>query len=276
MSRSSASATPGSKKSSITTCGKGSASQKAPRSPCQSMSLRIMSKRDCNIARMLLPVSLAMSRRLEIGLLLALCIFLPLYEAPKNLAWLAYALVWLANRVRKRDFGGRWDLWDTLILAWLASGFVIAPFAALHGSEWRAPLDIVRNVGVLWMVKRSRLTESETRAVLAALVVSVLLGLAMGYAQLWSGGTGRLELNSVGHVNHTAIYLAIMLGLCASWLFIGRQRIVAGAAPLLLLVSLFVAPRRSGVVARLLIPFLLAPPGWPRPRVPAARSAPGL
>src|SRR5438105_2591315 len=80
-------------------------------------------------------MSLSMNRRLEIGLLLALCIFLPLYEAPKNLAWLAYALVWSANRVRERDFGGRWDLWDTLILAWLASGFIIAPFAAFRGGQ---------------------------------------------------------------------------------------------------------------------------------------------
>src|SRR6266852_192926 len=132
---------------------------------------------------MLLP----MSRRLEIGLLLALCIFLPLYEAPKNLVWLAYALVWLTNRARARDFGGPWDLWDTLIAAWLVSGFFIAPFAALHGSEWRAPFDIVCNAGVLWMVKRSRLSEGEARAVLGALVASVLIGLVMGYAQLWSG-----------------------------------------------------------------------------------------
>src|SRR5882672_5196490 len=193
---------------------------------------------------MSLPASSPASRRLEIGLLLALCIFLPLYEAPKNLAWLAYALVWLANRARARDFGGRWDLWDTLILAWLASGFVIAPFAALQGSEWRAPFDIVRNAGVLWMVKRSRLTESETRAVLVALVMSVLIGLIMGYAQLWRGETGRLELNSVGHVNHTAIYLAIMLGVCASWLFASwhawrvGQRAAAFALFALMLVSL--------------------------------------
>jgi O-antigen ligase len=218
-------------------------------------------------------MTLPMSRRLEIGLLLALCIFLPLYEAPKNLAWLAYALVWLANRVRGRDFGGRWDLWDTLILAWLASGFIVAPFAALHGSEWRAPFDIVRNAGVLWMVKRSRLTERETRALLAALVVSVLAGLAMAYAQLWSGATGRLELNSVGHVNHTAIYLAIMLGLCAAWLFVGRQRIVAGAGTLLLLVSLFVAASRSGVLAGLLTLAVLALAWWPRSRLPAALVA---
>jgi O-antigen ligase len=224
---------------------------------------------DCNIR----PVSLPLSRRLEIGLLLALCVFLPLYEAPKNLAWLAYALVWLANRVRARDFGGRWDLWDTLIVAWLASGFIIAPFAALHGGEWRAPLDIVRNAGVLWMVKRSRLSEAEVRAVLAALVVSVLVGLVMGYAQLWRGETGRLELNSVGHVNHTAIYLAIMLGVCASWFFVGRQRILAGAATLLLLVSLFVAASRAGVVVGLLTLAILALASWPRSRVPAALVA---
>jgi O-antigen ligase len=214
-----------------------------------------------------------LSRRVEIGLLLALCVFLPLYEAPKNLAWLAYALVWLANRVRARDFGGRWDLWDTLIAAWLASGFIIAPFAALHGGEWRAPLDIVRNAGVLWMVKRSRLSEAEVRAVLAALVVSVLVGLVMGYAQLWRGETGRLELNSVGHVNHTAIYLAIMLGVCASWFFVGRQRILAGAATLLLLVSLFVAASRAGVVVGLLTLAVLALAWWPRSRVPAALVA---
>src|SRR5438067_9459626 len=143
-----------------------------------------------------------MSRRVELGLLLALCIVLPLYEAPKTLAWAAYLVVWLANRVRTRDFGGRWDLWDTQIIAWMVSGFVIAPFAGLHGGEWRAPLDVVRNAAVLWMVKRSRLDERETRAVLGALVASVVIGIVMGLAQLWSGTTGRLELNSVGHVDH--------------------------------------------------------------------------
>src|SRR5882672_10636702 len=146
-----------------------------------------------------------MSRRVEIGFLLALCVFLPLYEAPKNIAWAGYVVVWLANRVRARDFGGRWDLWDTLIALWLVSGFVIAPFAALPGGEWRAPLDVVRNATVLWMVKRSRLSELEGRAALGALVASVVIGIVMGLAQLWGGGSGRLELNSVGHVNHTVV-----------------------------------------------------------------------
>lgn len=214
-----------------------------------------------------------MSRRVEVGLLLALCIFLPLYEAPKNLAWAAYVIVWLTNRARTRDFGGRWDLWDTLIALWLVSGFIIAPFAALQGGEWRAALDVVRNATVLWMVKRSRLNEAEIRAVLGGLVASVVIGLVMGLAQLWSGATGRLELNSVGHVNHTVVYLAIMLGVCASWLSLGRQLALAGAVALFVLVAIFIAASRSGLVAALVALATLAVAWWPRARFPAVIAA---
>ena len=215
-----------------------------------------------------------MSRRVEIGFLLALCVFLPLYEAPKNIAWLGYVVVWLANRVRARDFGGRWDLWDTLIAFWLLSGFVIAPFAAMHGGEWRAPLDIVRNAAVLWMLKRSRLSERESRAVLSALVLSVVIGLVMGFTQLWT--TGRLQLNSVGHVNHSAIYLDIMLGVCAAWLFLGRQWAAAGAVFLFVLGSIFFAASRGGVVGALLVLCVLAAAWWKRSRIPAVVVASAL
>ena len=214
-----------------------------------------------------------MSRRVEIGFLLALCIFLPLYEAPKNIAWAGYVVLWLANRVRARDFGGRWDLWDTLIGLWLISGFVIAPFAAMHGGEWRAALDIVRNASVLWMLKRSRLDDREIRWVVGALIASTVIGIVMGLAQLWSGTTGRLELNSVGHVNHTVIYLAIMLGVCASWFFLGRQIPMAGTISLFILVAIFVAASRSGVVAALLTLVVLGVFWWPRARFPVAVAA---
>ncbi len=214
-----------------------------------------------------------MSRRIEVGLLLALCIFLPLYEAPKSIAWAGYVVAWLTNRALARDFGGRWDVWDTLIALWLVSGFVIAPFAALHGGEWRAPLDVVRNASVLWMVKRSRLNEAEVRAVVGSLIASVAIGLVMGLVQLWSGTTGRLELNSVGHVNHTAIYLAIMFGVCVSWLFLGRQRAMAGAVSLFVLVSIFVAASRAGVVAALAVLAAVAVAWWPRSRIPALITA---
>lgn len=213
------------------------------------------------------------SRRAEIGLLVVLCFVLPLYEAPKNIAWLAYALVWLWNRAKARDFGGRWDLWDTLIAAWIPSGFVVAAFAALHGSEWRGAFDIVRYAGVMWMVKRSRLTAGETQWVLGALVAAVLVGLAMAYAELWSGTSAALQLNSVGHVNHSAIYLAIMLGVCTSWFFAGPRRVLAIAVGLLALVSLFVMASRAGVAAGILAICVLGAAWWRRSRWPLGIAA---
>ncbi len=209
-------------------------------------------------------------RRAELGALIALCVFLPLYEAPKNIMWLAYVVIWIGNRLTAWDFGGRWDAWDTLIVAWLASGFVVAAFAGQHGSEWRAPLDIVRSGAVLWMVKRTRLDAREIEIVLAALVGSTLIGLAMAFGEIWSGTASALSLNSVGHVNHTAIYLAIMLGLCVAWLYSGERPVLAAATTLLVLVSVSVTASRAAVGAALVTPVFLAIVWWRRSRLPLA------
>src|SRR4051794_41897181 len=101
----------------------------------------------------------AFGRRAELAALVALCFFLPLYEAPKNLAWAAYVLIWLANRFRVRNFGGPWDTWDTLIALWIGSVFVVAPFAAVHRDEWRPGLGVGRSGGALWLLGRGGLVE---------------------------------------------------------------------------------------------------------------------
>jgi O-antigen ligase len=219
-----------------------------------------------------------MTRRLEIGLLVALCFFLPLYEAPKSIFWALYVLTWLANRVRAGDFGRRWDLWDTLIAAWIASGFVAAAFAGLHGNEWHGALDLLRYGSVLWVVKRSRFTAREIHWVLGALIVSTVIGLLMGHARLWSGENLDLQLNSVGHVNHTAIYLAILLGLCASWLFTGWRawpagsRAAAAGIALLVLVSVISTASRGAVGVAFVMLLVLAAAWWRRSRAPLAAT----
>jgi len=212
-------------------------------------------------------------RRVELGFLIALCVFLPLYEAPKNIAWFGYMVVWITNRAIERDFGGRWDLWDTLIAAWIASAFVVAPFAALHDSEWRGALDVLRYGSVLWVLKRTRLTDGEARLMLAALIASVLIGLVMGYASLWSEEQEFLTLNSVGHVNHTAIYLAIVFGVATGWFFTGRRRVLSGAVALLLLVSLFVTTSRAAAAITVVTLVLIAAAWWKRSRFPALLAA---
>lgn len=212
-------------------------------------------------------------RKIEVAALLALCFFLPLYEAPKSIAWLAYLLAWGVNRVRARDFGGPWDLWDTLIALWVASGFAVAAFAGLHGQEWYGSLDLARYGTLLFAVRRTRYTGGELRAVVYTLIASALIGLAMAYHALWTGGTTDLQLNSVGHVNHTSVYLAIMLGACVSWLFTGPQRGLAALASLIVLASVFVTASRATVLAALVMLPLLGSAWWPRSRVPLAAAS---
>lgn len=208
-----------------------------------------------------------MSHRLEIGALLALCFFLPLFEAPKSIFCALYLLVWLVNRIRARDFGGPWDRWDTLIASWIASGFVVAAFAGLHGSEWRATGDLVRYGAVFWAVRRTRYDEREIRAVLLMLVASTLAGLAGGYAQLWTGANRTLQLNSVGHVNHTAIYLAIVFGLTLAWAFAFwrdwtlRERLAAALVNAVIAGSLVVAASRSVLAIAVLMLLAIAAAG---------------
>ncbi|MEO8143898.1 MAG: O-antigen ligase family protein [Betaproteobacteria bacterium] len=216
----------------------------------------------------------------ETGLLVAFCVFLPLLEMPKNLTWLGFVGAWLLNRTRAHDFGGRWDYWDSLFALWIASGYLVAAFSGLQGTELGGAHELARYALLGWLVKRGGYSAAEIRWLLAALVVSTIAGLAHGYWRLWSGAgkSGTLQLHSVGHVNHTAIYLAIVFGVCASWLFAywrawstGR-RAMALAVCALLLVSLVVTASRGAIGAGLLMLLLIAAAWWPRSKAPLVAS----
>jgi O-antigen ligase len=215
-------------------------------------------------------------RRVEFWILAALLFALPLFEAPKNILWVLYVLVWIGNRARSRDFGGRWDVWDTLIAAWIASAALSAAFAGLHHKEWGGALDLLRYGSVLWLLKRSRFDERELTVLFGALAVGAVGALAHGYWRLEVTGQRRfLELKSVGHVNHSAIYLAILLGAAVSAIAAYWHRLTAAgrAATAMLLtlfaVSLFVMESRAALAVALVLVALLGIAWWPRARAVA-------
>jgi len=216
----------------------------------------------------------------ELGLLVAFCVFLPLVEAPKNIAWLAYVFTWLANRLRAGTAGGKWRPWDWIALGWIGSAYLAAAFAGLDGGAWANTGDVAVEVVLLWLVMRSGYGEAELRWVLGALVGSTVAGLLYGFWRLWTGasGSGTLQLNSVGHVNHTAIYIAIVLGLCVSWLIAGWRRWRApgraamAALCLFMLASLVKTASRGAVGIGLVMIPVLAAAWWPRWRAPLAVS----
>lgn len=218
-------------------------------------------------------------RRTEFWILAGLLFTLPLFEAPKNILWVLYVLVWLGRRARTRDFGGPWDAWDTLIAALIASAALSAIFSGLHHKEWNGALDVLRYGSVLWLLKRSRFDERELAVLWGALAFGAVAALLHGYWRLEVTGKRRfLELKSVGHVNHSAIYLAILLGgavsvVAAYWRRLGPSA-RAGTAMLLTLfaVSLFVMQSRTAIGTALALVVLLGVAWWPRSRVIAVAT----
>jgi O-antigen ligase len=200
---------------------------------------------------------------LEYVALVALAAVLPLFETPKTLFWLLYLVLWLFNRARARDFGGPWDRWDTLILLWIASAQAAVVFAGL-GAQWKAGGDVLRYATVLWAMKRSRYPQSVLASLLVALPAGTLLALGWGYYHiLLTTQNTYLGLNSVGHVNHSATYLAIafsttLIATRAWWRYAASPWRIGGlVCSLLFAISLFVMQSRAAVGAALVVAFVL-------------------
>ena len=201
---------------------------------------------------------------IELLFLIGLIIALPLLEAPKNLFWLAFSVAWFINRLRSKSFGGAWDTWDSLIAAWILSGYIVALFAGLQHNEWGGANDILRYASILWLVKRSGYQKPELQWLLGFIVISTFIALSVGLWSLYvSHARKALELNSVGHVNHSAIYLTISYGALLSTLFGFWSRIpviwraLGGFLTLFFLAAIFLTASRAAVGVALLLTMLL-------------------
>jgi O-antigen ligase len=220
----------------------------------------------------------------EVGLLLAICFFLPLLEFWKNLALVGYGVAWLVNRAKTRDFGGSWRTSDSIAALWIGGAYLSAAFAGLDGRAIAKTGDVLASALLFWMVARAGYPDRELRWVQGTLLISLLVGLVVGYWRMWGGigKTGLLQLYSVGHVNHTAIYIAIMLGVCASWLFAtwragaGKFRWLLLAFAAIVFASLAPTWSRAAIAAGALVILVVAAAWWPRWRVPLLASLGGV
>jgi len=200
--------------------------------------------------------------------LFAFAFVLPQFEVPKNILWIVFVVLWLVNRSRIREFGGPWTAWDTLITVWIGSGYAAALFAGLHDNEWKSAFDIARYGIVLWLLLRSRYGENTLRVMLLCLVLGTLTGLLRGYYEVLFVPRADLQprylgLNSVGHVNHSAIYLSIVFGATLAWVRSSWREESASRRTLGLfvtaafLVSLIVMQSRATVGAALIVAIVL-------------------
>lgn len=203
------------------------------------------------------PYSSQIRYPVEFLLLAGIAISLPMFEGVKNVFWVLYAGTWYVNRLRKGvtwdTLGGRWDGWDTLFAALLLTAPLGAAFAGLRHHEWTACQDTLRMTSIAWFLKRSGYGDTEWLrlhvTLQASTVVAVLWALAaVAYPHTYEG----IQLNSVGHVNQSVIYIVICFGalvggVAAYWRDMSAVwRAAAIGAIVVQLAALFAAGSRAG------------------------------
>lgn len=150
--------------------------------------------------------SLTITRQVAIRLLLALVLVLPLFEVLKNLA--ALGLVAATLLLARSD--RRFDAVDKCFSLLLAAEFVSAVFSAYPNDALRQISDPIRYLLIAWAAYRLRTNASEREQIILFASIGSLVGIAWGaYEYFALHARPFWELRSVGHVNHSTIYVAL-------------------------------------------------------------------
>lgn len=209
----------------------------------------------------------------EVAILIAFSITLPLVEAPKNILWVVFVVTWFVNRRATGDWGGRWSAWDSLLAVWVGIFTIGTFFAGISGEEWKGLRDPLQYITLFWLVQRSSYSPQQIMLILVAITAGTLAGLPAAYWQAFiTHSTPYLELNSVGHSNHTAIYMVLNFGIllgCTLGYWKGFKpiyRSLAVMALALLGVSIILSQSRAAAGVMFFLLMLLAFAWWPRSR----------
>ena len=149
-------------------------------------------------------------------LLAAMLVFLPGVEALKNIFAFLFVLSWVLISKKNNNWGGKWQIIDTIFLLWILADIVVSINAIithqLPGSNFR---DIIRFVLIGWVLSRIHFSiEKHFKLALISVIATVL---TLAYSYYSTGGILK-ELHSVGNINHTAIFLVIAYSISLSLL----------------------------------------------------------
>jgi O-antigen ligase len=216
-------------------------------------------------------------RRCDTALWLLLCFFvlvLPLAEAPKNIAAACCMLLWVLRAAAAREFGGPWDRFDSAF----AFMFGSAALSAWATGETGDLLGILRVLGVAWVAKRTPLAERQRMVLLSVACLALAASIAIAAVPFLQGRKMFLELPSVGHVNQSGLYIAVLACAALGWALQGLRwgpRWFAGAAASAVFfgLALLVSASRAAILAYLVfLGAALAGLLWRSQRNPLSRS----
>ena len=149
---------------------------------------------------------------LELIFLSLFLAFLPSLEAPKNIFLAGYLITALYRQSQLPS--SKWTIWDWVFLSLIFSSFLSAlfPFIA-GGSEWKGFRGMLLWVTFGWTLYRADYNFEEKKYLFIFAIIMALPPLIWGLTESLVLHTKvALQLHSVGHVNHSAIYLCMMAG----------------------------------------------------------------
>jgi O-antigen ligase len=177
---------------------------------------------------------------------------LPSLEAPKNIFLILFLVTSLYRQYAKKT-QDPWRLWDWIFLSYIASAFLSAIFAGIpNGAEWGGFRSFLIWTGFAMLLSRTQYESKEITWIIWVTILGTLPPLAWGLIQFMVIHTkDTLQLHSVGHVNHSAIYLGIILGAALSvtlsiWRDVGLiKRIGLIFLPIIFFVGIIIGQSRG-------------------------------
>jgi O-antigen ligase len=208
---------------------------------------------------------------LVLGLLI---ISLPSIEAPKNIFLVSYLLTRIIIEIIDFKKGlKQWSNWDSLFLILVFTAFLSTFFAGMSGlEEWKGYKVYLTGILTGWALSRAQYTKKNYQGLFQLIIISTIPPLFWGiYEYLVIHTRSSLEIHSVGHVNHSAIYLVIIFGATLGW-FLSQfnssrkasklSLILLGLLTLIFFIALIIGQSRgafgAAVILGFLITFLLA------------------
>lgn len=113
----------------------------------------------------------------------------------------------------------KWTRWDSLFLTFVSTAFLSTIFAGMpHLEEWKGYRVLLTAILTGWFLSRAQYSRENYQGLFKIIVLSALAPLLVGlYQYLIIHTKPNLQLYSVGHVNHSAIYLVMIFGASLGW-----------------------------------------------------------
>ena len=141
---------------------------------------------------------------------------LPSLEAPKNIFMFLFVISAFLIEVKDRTYKN-YEICDGIFLSLILSALLSACFGALNGYEWKGFRTILFTSLMGWLLYRYKYTAKELNFFYWITILSTIPALLWGLAEVFIfNSKTSLQLNSVGHVNHSAIYLTLIYGALVS------------------------------------------------------------